>query len=119
LLACGGSVEASTYFSDWCAFLHLLDRNPLAWRIPALLSEFETVADGMTQDVARDNGMKAKVLEAFDLLRLQRAENRHLLQKIRHAVEQAEPFSSYDAYVDLADRVLPTGIRSDHPPAPR
>jgi len=26
LLDCGGFVEASTYFSDWCAFLHMADR---------------------------------------------------------------------------------------------
>jgi hypothetical protein len=99
-------VEASSYFSDWCAFLHLLDRSPLAWRIPALLSEFEAVPAGMTQDVARDKGMKLKVLEAFALLRLQREENLRLLQQVRRAVEQAEPFSTYDAYVDLAARVM-------------
>jgi glycosyltransferase involved in cell wall biosynthesis len=104
LLACGGSVEASTYFSDWCAFLHLLDRSPLAWRIPALLSEFEAVTDGMTHRVG--TGMKAKVLEAFDLLRLQREENRLRLQRVRQAVERAESFASYDEYVQLADRAL-------------
>ena len=106
LLDCGGFVEASTYFSDWCAFLHMADRAPGAWRIPHLLSEFEAVADGMTHDVARGNGMKAKVLEAFDVLHLQRDENRQILQKVRRAVEQAEPFSTYDAYVDLADQAL-------------
>jgi glycosyltransferase involved in cell wall biosynthesis len=106
LLACGGFVEASTYFSDWCAFLHMVDRFPGAWRIPHLLSEFEAGEGGMTHDVARGNGMKAKVLEAFDVLQLQREENRRILQKVRRAVEQAESFSSYDAYVDLADRAL-------------
>ena len=109
LLACGGSVEASTYFSDWCAFLQLLDRSPLAWRIPPLLAEFEAVAEGMTHAVARSNGMQAKVLEAFDLLQLTREENLRLLQKVRWAVAQAEPFSSYDAYVALADCALSGG----------
>ena len=106
LLDCGGFVEASTYFSDWCAFLHMVDRAPGAWRIPHLLSEFEAGEGGMTHDVARGNGMKAKVLEAFDLLELERDENRRILQRVRQAVEQAEPFSNYDAYVELADRAL-------------
>ncbi|MBL0313706.1 MAG: glycosyltransferase family 2 protein [Holophagaceae bacterium] len=109
LLDCGGFVEASTYFSDWCAFLHMVDHASSAWRIPHLLSEFEAGEGGMTHDVARGNGMKAKVLEAFDLLNLQQEENQQILQKVRLAVEQAEPFSSYDSYVDLADRAL-----SDH-----
>ena len=112
LLACGGSVEASTYFSDWCAFLHLLDHSPLAWRIPALLSEFEAVADGMTYEVARGKGMKDKVLEAFALLRLQREENQLILQRVRRAVEQAAPFASYDEYVQVADRALAQGTPS-------
>ncbi len=106
LLNCGGFVEASTYFSDWCAFLHMVDRAPGAWRIPHLLSEFEAGEGGMTHDVARGNGMKAKILEAFDVLKLQREENRQILQKVRSAVERAEPFSSYDSYVDMADRAL-------------
>ena len=106
LLDCGGFVEASSYFSDWCALLHMVDRAPDAWRIPHLLSEFEAGEGGMTHDVARGNGMKAKVLEAFDVLRLQKEENRKVLQKVRLAVEKAEPFSTYDAYVDLADRAL-------------
>ncbi len=106
LLDCGGFVEASSYFSDWCAFLHMVDRAPGAWRIPHLLSEFEAGEGGMTHDVARGNGMKAKVLEAFDALRLASEENRRILQKVRLAVEQAEPFSNYDAYVELADWAL-------------
>jgi glycosyltransferase involved in cell wall biosynthesis len=106
LLECGGFVEASSYFSDWCAFLHMVDRTPGAWRIPHLLSEFEAGEGGMTHDVARGNGMKSKVLEAFDLLELQRDENRWMLQQVRRTVEQAEPFSTYDAYVELADRAL-------------
>ncbi len=106
LLDCGGFVEASTYFSDWCALLHMVDRAPGAWRIPHLLSEFEAGSDGMTHDVARGNGMKAKVLEAFDVLHLERKENRLMLQKVRQAVERAEPFSGYDAYVELADHAL-------------
>jgi glycosyltransferase involved in cell wall biosynthesis len=110
LLESGGFVEASTYFSDWCAFLHMLDRSPLAWRLPRILAEFEAVPDGMTHDVARGKGMKAKVLEAFGTLRLRREENRRAVSRVRQAVEGAGPFASYDDYVDLADKVLTQGL---------
>jgi glycosyltransferase involved in cell wall biosynthesis len=112
LLNVGGFVEASSYFSDWCAFLHLLDRTPTAWRIPSLLSEFEAVSGGMTAHVAQANGMQAKVLEAFNLLDLHRDENRRLMDTVRRAVTQSQPFASYDDYVELADRTLTALPRS-------
>jgi glycosyltransferase involved in cell wall biosynthesis len=106
LLGCGSFVEASSYFSDWCAFLQLLDRRPLAWRIPTLLSEFEAVPDGMTHGVARGNGMKEKVLEAFGLLKLEQQKNQLTLATVRQAVERSKPFASYDDYVELANQAL-------------
>ena len=62
---------------------------------------------GMTHAVARGNGMREKVLEAFSLLRLRREEHRQLLAKVRRAVEEAAPFSSYDDYVELACTLIP------------
>jgi glycosyltransferase involved in cell wall biosynthesis len=109
LLECGGFVEESSYFSDWCGFLHLLDRFPKAWRIPSILSEFEAVSDGMTHHVARNNSMKSKVLEAFDLLHLRREEHLDALCAVRRQVEAAAPFSSYDDYVALADDTFSSG----------
>jgi glycosyltransferase involved in cell wall biosynthesis len=105
LLACGGFVEASTYFSDWCAMLHLVDRGR-AWRVPGVLSEFEAVSGGMTHAVAGGQAMREKVLEAFDLLRIQEAAHRRLVDRVRAAVERSEPFSSYDDYVEMASRLL-------------
>jgi glycosyltransferase involved in cell wall biosynthesis len=105
LLDCGGFVEGSSYFSDWCALLHLLDRLPAsAYGIPLPLAEFQARDEGMTQAVARDNAMRAKVLEAFDCLRLVDEQNRRALQEVRRAVELASPFHDYDAYVALAAR---------------
>jgi len=105
LRACGGFVEASSYFSDWCALLHLADQAG-AWRIPAVLSEFEAVSAGMTHAVAREQAMKTKVLEAFDLLRLGQDSHQELLGRVRRAVEAEAPFAGYDDYVELAVKVL-------------
>jgi glycosyltransferase involved in cell wall biosynthesis len=107
LLACGGFEESSSYFSDWVALLHILDQSPTsasAFRIPPSLAEFKVVPGGMTQDVARDNTMRLKVLEAFDCLRLGREQNREALARVREAVTSAGPLRDYDAYVDLAAR---------------
>jgi len=105
LLDCGGFVEAASYFSDWCALLHMLDRWPGqagAFRVAATLAEFHAVPGGMTHGVARDQGMRAKVLEAFDCLRLAREQNRRALAQVRQAVEASAAFTSYDRYVDIA-----------------
>lgn len=107
LLACGGFVESSSYFSDWCAFLHLLDRSPGdsdAYRIPQTLADYEVIPAGMTQAVAQGNAMKDKVLEAFDCLRLKRPRNHRALALVRDLVERAAPFHDYDGYVELAAR---------------
>jgi glycosyltransferase involved in cell wall biosynthesis len=107
LLECGGFVESSSYFSDWCALLHVLDRSRReldAYRVPEVLAQFELIAAGMTQAVARDLAMRDKVLEAFDCLRLERTRNRSALAVVRALVERSAPFHDYDAYVELAAR---------------
>jgi glycosyltransferase involved in cell wall biosynthesis len=106
LLDCGGFVEASSYFSDWCALLHMLDQSSGAVRIAGTLAEFRVIPGGMTDAVATDRGMRAKVLEAFDHVRLQREQNRRSLDLVRQAVTLAEPFQDYDSYVELAARTL-------------
>lgn len=87
------------------------------WRGPQDLAEFEAVPDGMTRSIARGNSMQAKVLEAVEVLRLRREENQRALAKVRWAVERAEPFSSYDGYVGLADRALSADDRWREPGA--
>ena len=110
LVGVGGFVESSSYFSDLCALLHLLDRLPEesgAFRVPhPHLAEFEAAADGMTFTVARGRTMKVKVLEAFDSLRLEREPNRRAVRRVREAVERAEPFQDYDSYVAIAAECL-------------
>ena len=108
LVDCGGFVEASSYFSDWCALLHLLDRAPEAgaFRIAPAVAEFEVIPDGMTLAVAQGQAMRGKVLEAFDCLRLQQDQNRRHLRTMRQVMEQAAPFQDYDTYVKLAARYI-------------
>jgi hypothetical protein len=60
----------------------------------------------MTHAVAGGQAMREKVLEAFDLLRIQEAAHRRLVDRVRAAVERSEPFSSYDDYVEMASRLL-------------
>jgi len=92
-LSAGDPMDQATTLgplSTEAALLHLLDRLPAsAYGIPLPLAEFQARDEGMTQAVARDNAMRAKVLEAFDCLRLVDEQNRRALQEVRRAVELA------------------------------
>ena len=108
LLDSGGFVEASSYFSDWCALLHILDRAPAeraARRVASVLAEFR-VGEGMTDAVARDRSMRGKIMEAFACLRLEQAGHRQLVDRIRGAVEAAGLIADYSHYARLASGAL-------------
>jgi hypothetical protein len=105
LSACGGFPEAANYSCDWCAMLHVLDRWPRgsgAYRVARVLAEFQVGTGGLTQGVAQNGAMKDKIMEAFDCLRLEQEPHRRALGTVRRALERAEPFPDYDAYVELA-----------------
>ena len=111
LLDSGGFVEASSYFSDWCALLHILDRAPKASparRVGSLLAEFRVGDEGMTHEVARDRSMRAKILEAFANLRLERTEHLELVGRMRSAVEAAGVITDYSHYAQVASGTLQT-----------
>jgi glycosyltransferase involved in cell wall biosynthesis len=108
LADCGGFPASGSYFSDLCVMLQMLDRSPGAggaWRVDRTLAEFRAESPGLTHGVARELAMKAKLMEAFDLLDLGREPNRRSLGQVREALEQVAPFPDYDAYVALASAV--------------